>query len=119
MAALLVCATFMAGAQAKPALNLLGISRWNPNPAWAPTDTSVQKAIVAAANAYVGRAVTMPWGNHPPDTPYIQFLQMREAAGDLPEILLLDDLHNNAEAYEYAIRKGLIRSYSRIPSPNC
>jgi hypothetical protein len=50
-AALLVCATLMAGAQAKPALKLLGISRRNPNPVGAPTDTSVQKAIAAAANA--------------------------------------------------------------------
>ena len=102
----------MAGAQAKPALKLLGISRWNPNPAWAPTDTSVQKAIAAAANAYVGRTVTMEWGTYPPDTTYRQFLQMREAAGNLPVILLLDDLHDDAEAYEYAIRKGLIRSYT-------
>jgi hypothetical protein len=49
--ALLICATLMAGAQAKPALKLQGISRWNANTAWTPTDTSVQKAIAAAANA--------------------------------------------------------------------
>ncbi|OHD67999.1 MAG: hypothetical protein A2177_07810 [Spirochaetes bacterium RBG_13_68_11] len=48
----------------------------------------------------------------PPGTTYRQFLQMLEAAGYLPEILLLDDLHDDTEAYEYAIRKGLIRSYS-------
>jgi hypothetical protein len=52
------------------------------------------------------------WDTYPPDTTYRQFLQMREAAGYLPEILLLDDLHDDAEAYEYAIRKGLIRSYT-------
>lgn len=109
---LLVGVTVLAGAQAKPALKLLGISRWNPNPTWAPTDTSLQKAIAAAANAYVGRSVTLEWGNFPPDTTYVQFLQMREAAGNLPEILLLDDLHNNAEAYEYAIKKGLIKSFT-------
>jgi ABC-type glycerol-3-phosphate transport system substrate-binding protein len=111
---LLVGVAFMASAAttAKPALKLLGISRWNPNPTWAPADTAVQKAMAAAANAYAGRTVTVDWGNYPPETTYIQFLQMREAAGNLPEILLLDDLHNNAEAYEYAIKKGLIKSFT-------
>ena len=93
-------------------MKLLAISRWNPNPTWAPTDTALQKAVSAAANAYVGRTVTVDWGNFPPDTQYVQFLQMREAAGNLPEILLLDDLHYNAEGYEYAVQKGLIRSFT-------
>ena len=111
---LLVGAASMAGAATtvKPPLKLLGISRWNPDPTWAPIDTSVQKAVAAAANAWVGRTVTVTWGRFPPDTTYLQFLQMREAAGTLPEILLLDDLHHDAEAYEYAIRKGLITSYT-------
>ncbi len=65
--------------------------------------------VAAAANAYVGRTVTVEWGNYPPDTTRIQFLQMREAAGNMPEILLLDDLMWNAEGYEYAIKKGLIK----------
>jgi hypothetical protein len=118
-AALLVCATFMAGGQAKPTLKLLAISQWNPDPAWAPTDTSVRKAIATAADAYVGRTVTVEWGTYPPDTTYLQFLQMREAAGYLPEILLLDDLHDDAEAYEYAIRKGLIRSFTLAELSTC
>ena len=106
---LLACAALTAGAAAKPALKLLAISRINPNPTWTPTDTTLQKLVTAAANAYVGRTVTLEWGNYPPDTTRIQFLQMREAAGNLPEILLLDDLMWNAEGYEYAIKKGLIR----------
>ena len=106
---LLVAVTFMAGAQAKPALKLLAISRINPNPTWAPTDTTLQKLVAAAANAYVGRTVTVEWGNYPPDTTRIQFLQMREAAGNMPEILLLDDLMWNAEGYEYAIKRGLVK----------
>ena len=111
-AVLLAFVTLAAGAQVKPALKLAGISRWSADPARAPTDTSVPKAVAAAASAYVGRIVTVEWGAFPPDTTYLQFLQKREASGSLPEILLLDDLPANAEACEYAIQKGLIRSYT-------
>jgi hypothetical protein len=106
---LLVAVTFMAGAQAKPALKLLAISRWNPDPTWAPTDTSLQKAVAAAANAYVGRTVNVEWGSFPVGTNYDQFLQMREAAGNMPDILLLDNLMYDAPGYEYAIKRGLIK----------
>ena len=111
-AVLLAFVTLAAGAQVKPALKLAGISRWSADPARAPTDTSVPKEVAAAASAYVGRIVTVEWGAFPPDTTYLQFLQKREASGSLPEILLLDDLPANAEACEYAIQKGLIRSYT-------
>lgn len=111
-AALLAFVALAAGAQAKPALKLTGISRWSADPARVPTDTAVQKAAAAAAGAYVGRAVTVAWDAVPPGTTYLQFLQKREAAGALPAILLLDDLPADAEAFEYAIAKGLIRSYT-------
>jgi len=111
LAVIFLAVTIMLDAQAKPALRLAAVSRWNPNPTWAPADTTVQKMISAAANAYVGRAVTVQWGNYPddPHNPYVPFLQMREAAGNMPDILLLDNLWQDAQSYEYAIKRGLIK----------
>ncbi len=111
--AALVGLSVMGEAQAKSPLKLAGISRWNPNPTWAPTDTTIKKLVAAAANKYVGRTVTVDWGNYPPDATPIQLLQMREAAGTLPDILLQDNLMQISDAYEYAIKKGLIKEVTR------
>jgi len=112
VAVLLALAACAAGAQAKPALQLVGISPSMVNTARPPADPSVPKAVAAAAGAYTGRTVTVTWAAYPPDTSYLRFLQMREAARNLPGILLLDDLPDHADAYEYAIRRGLIRSFT-------
>jgi len=51
----------------KGPLNLTVYTKWPQNPAYAPTDLTVQKLVQAALAKYVGRQVNFTWVSHPAD----------------------------------------------------
>ncbi len=117
--AILLCIALSAGVWAaggnesttggKAPLNLSAYSRWPQNPAWAPTDLTVQKLMKAALSKYVGREVNITWSSGQGQTDALQALQALEAAGKMPDIYAQDDVLNLPPVWEYATKKNLIK----------
>jgi hypothetical protein len=93
----------------KAPLNLTVYTKWPQNPAYAPTDLTVQKLAQAALSKYVGRTVNFTWVSHPPNEDALVTLQKFEAAGNMPDIYGQDDLLNLPPLWEYAAKKNLIK----------